>query len=329
MENDNNNNNNNGNHHGSEAGTLIGPHFGHHEPPVVVRPPQPPPQDFSKNNNNNGDDDSEDNGGGDEDDDEDQEKPINPYGGDREDSQPDNNNNQHHHHHKEQQPVIVVEPSMEPTAKPPKPPKDFPLGNDYNNHHQTFTSSPLNPADPSHGLLDPNSSSNENGIPVETATYVVMPPLDTLLYDHCHPMYAKGLNWNWTAAGQVAMQPCPEGAEGTSRWACTTDAGGVPTWTPALPDMSNCSSLWVTHLVGRLRSHKDSMFTMAEELAKGAKGKKMYSGDLIRAADIVKQLVSRLETYLEESLKEEDQERRANVIKELLNVSFEHFEKAI
>ncbi len=63
------------------------------------------------------------------------------------------------------------------------------------------------------------------------------------------------------------------------------------------------------------------MFTMAEELAKGAKGKKMYSGDLIRAADIVKQLVSRLETYLEESLKEEDQERRANVIKELLNVS--------
>lgn len=155
---------------------------------------------------------------------------------------------------------------------------------------------------------------------METATYVVMPPLD-LLYDHCHPMYAKGLNWNWTAAGHVSMQPCPDGAEGMSRWACTTDVGGVPTWTPSFPDMSNCSSLWVTHLVGRIRSHKESMFTMAEELAKGAKGKKLYSGDLIRAADIVKQLVSRLETYLEES-KEEDQERRANVIKELLNVSF-------
>ncbi|KAH9392446.1 hypothetical protein TYRP_005523 [Tyrophagus putrescentiae] len=135
---------------------------------------------------------------------------------------------------------------------------------------------------PRHGLLDPNANSNENGISVKTATYVVMPPLNT--------------------------------------FACTTDAGGVPTWTPFLLDMSNCSSLWVTHLAGRLCSHKNSVFTMAEELAKGAKGKKMYSGDLIRCADIVKQLVSRLKTYLEESLKEEDQKRRANVIKELLNL---------
>lgn len=118
---------------------------------------------------------------------------------------------------------------------------------------------------------------------MKTATYVVTPPLNTL--------------------------------------ACTTDAGNVPTWTPFQLDMFNCSSLCVTHLAGRLCSHKDSVFTMAEELAKGAKRKKMYSGDLIRSTDIAKQLVSRLKTYLEESLKEKDQEQRANVIKKLLNVS--------
>lgn len=181
---------------------------------------------------------------------------------------------------------------QQPTAKPPKPDNYEPP---YSENDSTYTSQP------DEVLLVP--------VPVP------VPSID-LVYDYCRPMYAKNLNWNWTMAGNVLRQACPVGAKGIARWSCIIE-NGEPTWTPNLPDMSNCSSLWITHLLERLRS-QESIFSLAEELAKGAKGKILYSGDLISAADIIKQLVIRLETKLEES--KDDQDRRAHLIKELLNV---------
>ena len=180
-----------------------------------------------------------------------------------------------------------------PTAKPPKPDNYDPP---YSENDPSYTSQP------DEVLLVP--------VPVP------VPSID-LVYDYCRPMYAKNLNWNWTMAGNVLRQACPVGAKGIARWSCIIE-NGEPTWTPHLPDMSNCSSLWIAHLLDRLRS-QESIFSLAEELAKGAKGKILYSGDLISAADIIKQLVIRLETKLEES--KDDQDRRAHLIKELLNVS--------
>ena len=227
-------------------------------------------------------------------------------------------------------------PLQEPTARPPKP--DFSnsdLSNSdtdsgsfsishsptpHHHHHQPNRLMPDGQGINSHSTNNNNNDLGDND--VEEVTVVVMPPPMGMLYDgHCHPMYAKGLNWNYTLAGKVASQPCPDGAEGIARWSCNNvDGSNRPSWYPHLPDMSNCSSLWVTHLVARIHSYRESVISLAEELAKGARVKKMYSGDLIRAADIVKQLVIRLESVLEE-IKDDDQERRAHLIKELLNVS--------
>lgn len=245
--------------------------------------------------------------------------------------------NQHHHHH--------IDPSMhrpqhsfqspsggEPTAKPPKPHQfesELPSAEDG---RMSFTSSSVIHHQPVHHPSGAEGNVGGGGgsdmVIEEEEEVVVQPPMPSidLVYDHCHPMYAKGLNWNWTMAGGVARLSCPAGAKGTARWSCIMQ-NGVPSWTPHLPDMSNCSSLWISHLLERIRSHHDSVFSLAEELAKGAKGKILYSGDLISAADIIKQLVTRLENKLEEI--KDDQERRAYLIKELLNVSLNLYNKKL
>nr|XP_027202423.1 latrophilin Cirl-like isoform X3 [Dermatophagoides pteronyssinus] len=187
-----------------------------------------------------------------------------------------------------------------PTAKPPKPDNYDP---------------PQSPSSSYSENDDPSSSYTSQPDDVLLVPVPVPVPSIDLVYDYCRPMYAKNLNWNWTMAGNVLRQACPIGARGIARWSCIID-NGEPTWTPHLPDMSNCSSLWIAHLLDRLRS-QESIFSLAEELAKQAKGKILYSGDLISAADIIKQLVIRLETKLEES--KDDQDRRAHLIKELLN----------
>ncbi|XP_068624860.1 latrophilin Cirl isoform X1 [Battus philenor] len=38
---------------------------------------------------------------------------------------------------------------------------------------------------------------------------------------YCPQVNARGLHWNWTLAGQYAVQPCPGGATGLARWTCT------------------------------------------------------------------------------------------------------------
>lgn len=212
-------------------------------------------------------------------------------------------------------------PSQVPTARPPKPhpfDMEMPMSNEDG---RVSLPSTINQHQPQHGH-QPTLNGNDLVIDEEEEVEVhPAEPSPELTYDHCHPMYAKRLNWNWTAAGRVANQSCPDGAIGIARWSCNMD-NGVPTWNPPLPDMSNCSSPWVVHLLSRIHSHRDSVLSLAEELAKGAKGKIPFSGDLIRAADIIKQLVIRLETLLEETKDDDQQERRAHLIKELLNVSF-------
>ena len=70
------------------------------------------------------------------------------------------------------------------------------------------------------------------------------------LDNHCAPVFARNLYWNWTRAGDVAIQPCPEGATGLARWACDAHAfsfHGIQ------PDMSDCKSSQVSDLETRVR----------------------------------------------------------------------------
>ena len=137
-----------------------------------------------------------------------------------------------------------------------------------------------------------------------------------LTVDHCPHNFSRGLYWNWTLAGHVAILPCPGGAKGFAKWSCAYYEG-IPMWTPLSPDMSECSSLWINHIENRIKSG-ESVVSLAEELAKNCKERILFGSDLFRVTDIVNELVERMEGALIES--GDDQERRQHVVKELLMV---------
>ena len=72
----------------------------------------------------------------------------------------------------------------------------------------------------------------------------------------CQPVTARQLQWNWTPAGQVALQPCPIGANGLARWYCADTPAG-PVWQGTSPDMSDCKSLAITTLEGKKKKSVD------------------------------------------------------------------------
>ncbi len=78
----------------------------------------------------------------------------------------------------------------------------------------------------------------------------------------CQPKTARQLQWNWTPAGQVALQPCPIGATGLARWYCMTldesaqksTSIDQPSWQGLTPDMSDCKSVAMTNLESQVRA---------------------------------------------------------------------------
>ena len=43
---------------------------------------------------------------------------------------------------------------------------------------------------------------------------------EELMKHHCPPIVSRYLNWNWTEAGDISIQPCPKGSTGLARWTC-------------------------------------------------------------------------------------------------------------
>ncbi|CAG2159344.1 unnamed protein product [Oppiella nova] len=155
-----------------------------------------------------------------------------------------------------------------------------------------------------------NSDNNDNIIMHENNERAV-----DLTLDHCQPSFSRGLSWNWTLVGHTANQSCPGGAKGLVRWSCVY-SNGKPHWTPLMADMSDCSSLWISHLETRVNSNAESVVSLADELAKSCKEKTLFSGDLFRATDIINQLVMRTEAAIYETY---DENQRHHVVREMLN----------
>jgi len=88
--------------------------------------------------------------------------------------------------------------------------------------------------------------------------------------------------------------------------------------------MSDCSSLWISHLESQLNSNSQSMVSLADELSKKSSEKIMFGGDLYRASDMINHMVVRMEQAIYES-RDDDQQRRSHVVKELLTVRLNWF----
>ncbi|XP_072319320.1 adhesion G protein-coupled receptor L3 isoform X18 [Eucyclogobius newberryi] len=111
--------------------------------------------------------------------------------------------------------------------------------------------------------------------------------------DFCSPRITADISWPRTQQGQLAKQPCPVGTLGVATYMCMSHLGY---WDPQGPDLSNCTSPWVNHIMQKLRSGETAAI-VARELAEQTKGL-LRPGDVPSTVRAMAQLVELLDVQL-------------------------------
>uniref|UniRef100_A0A8C5HTL8 Adhesion G protein-coupled receptor L3 n=1 Tax=Gouania willdenowi TaxID=441366 RepID=A0A8C5HTL8_GOUWI len=105
--------------------------------------------------------------------------------------------------------------------------------------------------------------------------------------DFCIPRVTADISWPRTQQGQTAKQPC------VATYVCMAHLGY---WDPQGPDLSNCTSPWVNHIMQKLRSGETAAI-VARELAEQTKGL-LRPGDVPSTVRAMAQLVELLDVQL-------------------------------
>ncbi|XP_042859816.1 latrophilin Cirl-like isoform X4 [Penaeus japonicus] len=114
----------------------------------------------------------------------------------------------------------------------------------------------------------------EVGVPISEASW-------------CPPSSGRGLFWNWTQGGEVAVQPCPGGASGWARRPCNPLGWAGPA------DLSECRSVWLTTLTSRAHTN-DAVLAVAHDLATVTGSRALYGGDVTATARLLNSLARRM-----------------------------------
>ncbi|XP_072239432.1 adhesion G protein-coupled receptor L3 isoform X4 [Leuresthes tenuis] len=128
--------------------------------------------------------------------------------------------------------------------------------------------------------------------PVQVPPAVPQPPA-LPPQDFCSPRLTADISWPRTQQGQMAKQPCPVGTLGVATYMCVAHLGY---WDPQGPDLSNCTSPWVNHIMQKLRSGETAAI-VARELAEQTKGL-LRPGDVPSTVRAMAQLVELLDVQL-------------------------------
>ncbi|KAM4583982.1 adhesion G protein-coupled receptor L3 isoform 1-T1 [Odontesthes bonariensis] len=128
--------------------------------------------------------------------------------------------------------------------------------------------------------------------PVQPPPAVPQPPA-LPPQDFCSPRLMADISWPRTQQGQMAKQPCPVGTLGVATYMCVAHLGY---WDPQGPDLSNCTSPWVNHIMQKLRSGETAAI-VARELAEQTKGL-LRPGDVPSTVRAMAQLVELLDVQL-------------------------------
>uniref|UniRef100_A0A6A7FTK4 Latrophilin Cirl-like isoform X6 n=1 Tax=Hirondellea gigas TaxID=1518452 RepID=A0A6A7FTK4_9CRUS len=127
----------------------------------------------------------------------------------------------------------------------------------------------------------------------------------------CSPSTSRGLPWNWTMVGDMAIQPCPGGASGWARRACLQ--GG---W-DRRADLGECRSVWLTTLTERALG-SDSVLAVVHDLSAVTARRAFYGGDVTAAARLLTSLAKRMATSLYHF---PDTDQREALLSELLSAT--------
>ena len=117
---------------------------------------------------------------------------------------------------------------------------------------------------------------------------------------HCPPSTARSLSWNWTAAGDTAIQPCPPGTTGLARWTCDLprDSDSPVFWSSTQPDLSDCKTLAMSNLEAKVEDG-DLENVISSSLAHLTRVEVLYGGDVEASAAIMRTLSNRIQYLLQ------------------------------
>ena len=103
----------------------------------------------------------------------------------------------------------------------------------------------------------------------------------------CPPTSGRGLIWNWTQGGEMAVQPCPGGASGWARRPCD------PLGLAGAADLSECRSMWLSTLNARA-DVDDAVLAVSHDLVSVTGSRALYGGDVTATARILNNLARRM-----------------------------------
>ncbi|XP_077470912.1 adhesion G protein-coupled receptor L2b.1 isoform X8 [Stigmatopora argus] len=110
----------------------------------------------------------------------------------------------------------------------------------------------------------------------------------------CEATRLRGIDWPQSHTSSAVERPCPKGTKGVASFLCTV-AGN---WCSRGPDLSNCTSHWVTQVAQKIRSGENAA-NLANELSLYTKGP-VFAGDVSSSVRLMEQLVDILDAQLQE-----------------------------
>ncbi|XP_061835301.1 adhesion G protein-coupled receptor L2-like isoform X3 [Nerophis lumbriciformis] len=121
----------------------------------------------------------------------------------------------------------------------------------------------------------------------------IVPELPPTPRRFCEATRRRAIDWPQTHTGSTVERPCPKGTRGVASFLCTVEG----TWCSKGPDLSNCTSHWVTEVAQKIRSGENAA-NLANELAHHTQGP-VFAGDVSSSVRLMEQLVDILDAQLQ------------------------------
>ncbi|XP_053185179.1 adhesion G protein-coupled receptor L1-like [Scomber japonicus] len=110
----------------------------------------------------------------------------------------------------------------------------------------------------------------------------------------CEGRVARGVQWPPTLKGETVERPCPKGSLGIASYQCMSAPVG---WSSRGPDLSNCTSPWVSQIAQKIKSGENAA-NIAGELVNLTRGR-IYAGDVSMSVKLIEQLLDILDSQLQ------------------------------
>ncbi|XP_056264237.1 adhesion G protein-coupled receptor L1 isoform X1 [Pseudoliparis swirei] len=110
----------------------------------------------------------------------------------------------------------------------------------------------------------------------------------------CEGRVARGVQWPPTLKGETVERPCPKGSLGIASYQCIQSPVG---WSSGGPDLSNCTSPWVSQISQKIKSGENAA-NIAGELVNLTRGR-IYAGDVSMSVKLIEQLLDILDSQLQ------------------------------